>query len=211
MPFKQWSVTEMPRYRRDLVAALEHLSRSDEQVAAFDAQAASRAELFWVTPDMTSAALDASVDLPDWAPGDAAPCDMGLLMWGKSLPSVPAWGFNNGDRPLDEPPISGIYWRRSGGKFYLATIARTEHLSPRYLPVDWQVVTDELLGMSANARICLGETSRLSGLFAAIGATWLMMQQPGIGATRTITGAGGSSRSWTREERTVVLIDLGRR
>lgn len=55
---RHWSATEMPRFRRDLVAALDNLAYTDEHIGALDAQAASRAELFWVTPDMTTATIE---------------------------------------------------------------------------------------------------------------------------------------------------------
>lgn len=206
MASRQWSASEMPRQRRDLLSALDQVAVTGSALEVFDPQIAAEAPLFWVTADMTATAWDASTDLPDWLPVDTAPSPTGLLLWATPLPPLP--GYLHGITP--NPPISGIYWRIHSALLNLAILTRSQDLLPQHRSRDGQqLLPVEMIGnRPANQPISLGANFRGSGLVAVIGATWLMMQEPGVGATRIITGAGGSGRSWSREERAVTLIDL---
>lgn len=207
---RQWSATEMPRMRRELTAVLEELSIPGNDFRDFHGHVGT-AELFWATKEMTAAAWDASIDLPDWRPLDAAPCPVGLILWARALPPISTEHLRE-RTPYSDTPISGVLWRiHDDGYLHVRALARNEHFPAHHRPdADAQLLPIAYMSpLAADQPIGLGDTETVgSGLIAMLGATWLMMQNPGVAATRTVNGAGGSGRTWTRQERLVKLVDL---
>lgn len=170
------------------------------------------APLYWVTPEMTVAAWDASIDLPDWTPAGAAPSDSGLLLWARPLPPIPPEQTAQHEDPYPGTQISGVLWSIQHGYLQLLVIARTQHLPENERAAISEQITPiaDMSPRPAKQPIGLDDHALDAGFIAVIGATWLLMQQPAVGSTHTINGAGGSGRSWTREERHVTLVDLKR-
>lgn len=211
---------QLPRVRRDLVRATRGAAGFTDDDVTRDVNRLLAAELYWVTRDMTRTAMDASADLPEWTATLAAPSRFGLLIWDDQLPSLP-WtgaperGFTTsplGARVPPQAPVCGVAWWPEPGGITLAPLAPSAALGDLLVP-RWAAAAVFPFG---NVRLDDRPIGDLhgdgSGLVALTGATWLLMQQPTVGATRPlhepVTGQSGGHAA--RPDREVTIIDLRR-
>lgn len=219
------SPTRLPRIRDELAATIAHArttvaTNPNHSHTMLDAaRHLTASELYWVSRDMTQVALDASEDLPTYTPAAVLPADYGMLIWDGNMPPLPvtalprqAWPTG----PLGIPqvplaPVAGITWSHYGGHLHLRALMHTEAiplaegralegtlqigatLAP--LPADQPHAPEDVRGDAA-------------GLVAATVATWIMMAQPTVATTRTVTSkhagagrkktkkTGGKGRGW---------------
>lgn len=224
----QWAATQMPAWRReqaryylDSAAVADAEPAMAEQLAVgfrsqgrvgtvgqelFDSAARWRgAELFWVTADMARVALDASADMPEFTPAAICPAPAGLLAWAAPYPPVP-W---EGGRMV---PVDAVHWATFGGHVHIEVLTRTDriavHLGPRAAAVALHSVCE--LRLPAAEVIDLAEhgAKEFAGLWAALAATWVLMELPTVAQARTVTGAGTSAREDRRVPRGVRIVDL---
>lgn len=213
----QWAATEMPRIRRRLTGTLESLRVMAEEMGATlspDADgcagAASVAELYWVTKDMTLVAYDGSEDLPAWTPAAVIPDPVGMLVWAAPLPSLPSTIWGGGQWSAS---VTGVIWEQRGGHVSVWVMCRSTDIPGDHGPP--ATLADHPLMPLTHVRFPAAELvdaaeGTAAGLISLIGATWVMMQQSTVSTPRQVTGAGGSGRSWSREEREVTIVDLRR-
>lgn len=191
------------------------------------------AELYWVSRDMTSVALDASADLPDWTPAGALPAPLGVVVWEQGLPAMPAAGVPRVVWPMGAlgaavPPrveVDAVLWAQYGGAVHVTVLTRTHRLrslvdAGARAGVDLVIPADVALWPMSSMRVpatepITGEDMHGdgAGLVAALGATWLLMQQPTVATGRRVTPTGRAQRLASREGRPpeqVSIIDLRR-
>lgn len=220
-----WAATQMPRMRRETIAALQYMvDLGAEQgytpdLAGLPGILAS-AELTWVTRDMTAAAWDASQDIPEWTPAAVIPSPTGLLLWQSDLPALPA----NALDPDILVPVCGVAWEWRDGRVRIVAMGRmrgeiaqtpqarrwSQDMRGRVPLVPVCEVVDHGGPLPVAEGVSLGFGGGLcDGLIAMLGTTWILSQMPTMAEPRAVTGAAGSGR-WTRQERAVSVIDLRR-
>lgn len=178
------------------------------------------AELFWVTRDMTTIALDGSHDLPDWTPATARPSPTGLLIWQGALPTVrwrPIEGLNRrAERvPL---PLRGICWVPTTDEamtVLLLTDAITQVRGTRADAEHPMVAFDSLhLNLHSSPDMAIVDRTPLpeaGPILALVGATWIMMQQPQIADRAAVRPAQRDHRAAENAGHatpTITLVDL---
>lgn len=172
------------------------------------------AELLWVSKAMTRVALDASYDLPEWTPAAVAPSPTGMVLWAEDLPRMLTAPFLTGRK--HSVPAVGAVWDITGGQLHLWVLCRAQDfengaLSPHLSAMGPLLPLSEIRPRPAleviRAEMMTGDAA---GLVALLGATWILMQQVAVAEPRTVTGAGGSGRSWTPQQRKVIFVDLRR-
>lgn len=176
------------------------------------AVALRQSDCWWVTPDMTAVALDASADLPEWTPAQAMPDRQGLLVWDGGLPPLPwpgapdgVWERNALGRRV--PPLvtpHGVTWRTMPpGRLEVDVLTRADLLPAGSLHGSWQatplmsVVTVVMTDMT---RPAAPPTDLLwaAGLVHTLGATWLLSQQPTVAQQHPVTVDRADARSLGR-------------
>lgn len=206
-----------------MVAATRGAQGFGDDDMTHDVNRLMAAELYWVSPDMTAFALNASADLPEWAPLLATPARFGLLVWDGGMPSLP-WtgsperGFTVSPLGARRPPqvdVHGVVWGPDERGLVLYPLARSAELgdllTPRWaacdlftfgavvVPWDEPLQVEHLRGDAA-------------GFVAAVGATWLLMQQPTVVDGRPLHERDGTHAAGAtpRPDRQVRIIDLRR-
>ena len=108
------------------------------------------ADLFWVTRDMTRAALDASRDMPPWIPATLAPGPHGILIWDADLPDLPDSLTSHLMRTVTTGargvrPLGGILWGIYGGALHLRALSTTMGARPTLAPdiLTWSLPVTE--------------------------------------------------------------------
>lgn len=165
-------------------------------------------ELYWIAGPMMRVALDASSDMPAFAPGAIVPAPFGFAVFAEPLPAIP-WA--DADDTLDVP-VDGVQWATFGGRVHVRVQHRVSRLPGRLGPT---VAALPFFG-SRELHLPAGVLADLDalpepqwqGLWAAVAATWVLMEQPTVASQRVVTGAGSSARAWQRVPRTVRIIDL---
>lgn len=217
----RWSPYRLPRIRRDMVTATRGAEGFADVDIRRDADRLLAAELYWVTREMAQLALDASADLPEWSAQLAAPARFGMLVWDGGLPTLPWTGAPDhghrttafGTRRPPQVEVAGVTWWPDGsGGFEVSTLARTADIADLLAP-RWQAAelfTFGMVKLSAEPIQHDQLHGNAAGLVAALGATWLLMQQPTIAQTRPLQehGSGDGTARPPRPDREVRIIDL---
>ena len=202
-----WGPAALPDMRRSAVetlrlenaapsSALGSLSASDlavsEEWRGRIASHLDMAELFWVTRDMTRAALDASRDMPPWVPAEIAPSPYGIVIWDTDLPALPGsvtsalttsrWGGQGMRR------LGGVMWSTYGGAVHVRTLITSRSGTPALAAdiIEWSLpatepITDDIDG------------SRLAVSYL-LAATWVLMMTPTVATAIPSTPDGRDAR-----------------
>jgi hypothetical protein len=233
-----WSPYRLPRLRDMMVATHEQfvadmptIKRQAEQQGisdGFDPQAEEwmcrevrhlrAAELYWATEPMSALALDASGDLPEWTPAAARPCGVGLLVWEGGLPDLRwqgaperAWTVNAlRVRVAPTVRVDGVLWAPDPEGLRLSLLTRPDLIAEWLMP-RWHQVGLFPFGevkLALNSPVPTTSQDFSSGLVAALGATWLLMQQPTVASRSTLDEPRAGKGRAPRPERAVRIIDL---
>lgn len=233
----------MPRLRADLIFDLEasaiHLeslipraNRADmrhtipDEVAQHRRWAgqAAEAELFWATGDMARLALEASLDVPGFAPAEL-PAPEGIILFGEALPALasPPLHLSGGVRWRGDVPVWGIWWyQRDDWTLGAQVIAKATDLPGRMLrgsgvlqpmfgvvaPSDRGVVFGDVEGIAWGEDGSAMPLDSL-GVLAWLSAASHLMGVPTVAQRRRLdarTGKEAGPRS--RPQDVVRLVDL---
>ena len=243
----QWSARAVPTHRRHLADDIytwahqldtnrqQAIARGVTDQARLDqvgqqiaherrlAQRAEHAELYWVAPDMTRLALDASHDVPDFR-ADHLPVPNGLLLLADAPPTVTMPQASN--FPFKEVPVWGLWWHPSdgGGETTVQILTRRSALPNPVLPgsgqlqptftlhAPWDTAVD-FAAMTGQLRDETGAeiTDDSLGVMAFLAAVTVMMMTPTIAERQTLdarTGRPSDRAPQARPADLVTTIDL---
>lgn len=215
-----WAATSMPDMRRHWCEALEtsigrqagelalppdltdvpgakRLQRLSEKLGesmtlmSNEIDAIRRAELFWVSRDMSEVVAGAAGSLPAWTPSLAAPALNGVLCWAKPIGTAP-W-MSPGESTPREVDCAGLWWwtRPSDNVLQIQPIIRMDRhpelLEPYGVRSPLWAATKTLM-VNPSVPRTHEETSRTdaSEFVSLLGAAWLLMAQRNVATTRTI-------------------------
>lgn len=83
------------------------------------------AELYFVTAEMTTVAVDAAQDMPPWTAQELCPTDVGFIYYDGGLPELPAVDIDNpakgsfGQDVYPQIPADWLRWWRNGTILYI--------------------------------------------------------------------------------------------
>lgn len=211
--------THMPAARRRIVSYLEWAgpqASKPEVVTMLERvkNAIQLAELFWVTRDMTAAALDGSTDLPDdTALGAHLPTSHGLLVYESGvLPPLPAL------QRFEQAGVSALSWSVIGPEVRIVAWSwmesvrsilvlpegRRQDEAPDMLPV-------ETITMPLDADDGWGVLEEYQrAVVALLVTTWIMMMTPTVAETQQWTERRSNAGSVRRPPAMVTTIQLRR-
>jgi hypothetical protein len=141
------------------------------------------AELFWVARDMVDVSMDAASTLPEWTPALVTPSPSGLLCWAKPAGTVP-----NGPKPsstTDVPWDAVWWWTRPDGMLQLVPSSRFTKQPELIAP--YEVTTPLWAAHTIVINPKQPRTEAAHPFVSVVGAAWLLMGQPGITETRSIS------------------------
>lgn len=198
-----WAATQMPRLRRSLIRIVEDTIPDDWEIST---AAIAASELTWVTRDMTTVAVDAAEEMPEWTPAAVVPAPAGIVCWQSELPELQA-----GDTDLRwSAPVAGVHWSVRAGALHILVLCRSDHVPREYhTPPGGLAPLAYVLPQPTTVAITNQTTGSAAGLVALLGTTWILSEMPTVATPRTVNGAGGSGR-WTAREREVSIVDLRR-
>lgn len=221
---------DLPRVRAELAESLEQLlarlSPAERAVEQARIDAIRHSPLWWVSPDMTALALEASRSLPAWSPRGAAPGTTGILLWAGQMPTAPFDGAHTdtwtrtafGTLQPPEVPIRGVQWRVTPDAIEIYSVVRRDDLPAGAwrIPVagtvpstgvhlESEVLTSPIVDEEGGP---LGvDRSWMDSFVAMVGATWRLMVEPAVTDDVVRPARAGRRRS-PRGPVTVRVVDL---
>lgn len=196
----------------------------DPQVVAYAESAAvvDDMDLYLVSADMTTLAVDAARDIPSFTVADLAPSPHGFLVYGRPLPTiVPAPGEQDQDGASFTSATSFILtWATApDGAVHIQLMGRSEDihwtkpLSPteRALSLRWD--TCFVATFASDDVYDLGRLAQTSpsgaDVLAVVASTWSHMTSPGIAVEREYRSAKkAKGRRGRARTQPVKVIDL---
>lgn len=185
------------------------------------------ADLYWVSGPMSTAALDASHDVPGFTP-EGLPSNAGMMLLAEPLPPKDVTeigglqlGDHDGnalpDKHLEPVPVDGTVWHRSGATIHVWLLVRTRRLPAPLIPTPipltpffdlTMAIPIEFASMEYFSPTGTSRTSDSLGVLAWLAATWQMMMTPTVTSGREIATGGGGGGGMRRPPSPVRLIDL---
>lgn len=179
-----------------------------------DARLLHRAELYWVTRDMTQVATAAAPTLPAWTPLAALPCPTGLLCWARPAARtvVSGWDHPDADGPAS---FDAAFWSSdpSGLRVRLMTheprVVAALHGATGGAPL--VNARDVLIIDPSQPRVAEWEQSADAfPELSVLAAAWLLMTQPKASSIRRLPGAPSVPHPGRGDPPAVSIIDLRR-
>jgi len=222
------SPAKMPRLRADMIAATRRgaaiaATENEGMDLAGEIRLLQAAELYWVTREMTQVAVNASANLPDWTPAIAMPHRFGLLLWEGDTEVVLPWNtapdrghVTNalGMKVPPQVPVRGVTWGPTPEGMTAWALGHIADMGDLLTDTWRSAPLFPFAGVRLGTDKVTREDMRGTGvdLVAVLGATWLLMMQPGIATTTPLhvdRSEGGGKRP-PRPDRTVSIISLRR-
>lgn len=222
------SLLELPALRRELVEAGKNFDFPESPIpmVAEHTRALRRAELYWVSRDMTQLAVATAPEMPEWTPAIACPTPSGFMWFSApigSTPDVPPEGFTDDGTPaeavLGAGQIQGIHWSLHEGRTLTVTLyggctdesqrARTRPLARGIYEIGiYQLIADVSFSPMSGAI----REPWAAEMVHTLGAAWILMQQPTVATTRRTRGRGAGVGGKKKPEKTslVQVIELRR-
>ena len=238
----QWAARGVPGLRAELATAFEssmirQRQYLDAKIAPsvrktaedlieqnrVDAFRLGNADLYWVTADLAAQALDASQDVPGFAPADL-PCTNGLVVFGGPLPNIdtPPLTLIGGTDWAGQVPVWGLWWHpRDAQRIEVEVLTRIGAL-PAPMTRDSELQQIASLLISRDAGLIFGDVGELFdtegramprewlGVLAFLGAMSVLMMTPTVAERRALDARSGRApvEGRTRPIDLVSTVDL---
>ncbi|HEX9088088.1 MAG TPA: hypothetical protein VF867_11230, partial [Arthrobacter sp.] len=141
------------------------------------------ADMFWVSADMVSLALDAAADVPGFTPENDLPATTGFMVLGKSLPPLSSPVFTDKLAYVDaELPVDAIAWAIVDGAMKIDAFSRGSRIpfgrlwETYFEPIRFYHNDSDVFHDFSDPDLYSGGTELMSFLAAAA----LLMASPGV-------------------------------
>lgn len=171
------------------------------------------AEMFWVSADMVSLALDAAGDVPGFTPDDDLPAITGFMILEKPLPPLSSPVFNDNLDYVDvHLPVDAIAWAVVDGAMKIDAFSRGSRVpfgrfwETYFEPIRFYHNDSDVFHDFSDPNLYAGGTELMSFLAAAA----LLMASPGVADRSTLTPKTKAARKDAKKGRSgnVTVIDL---
>lgn len=175
------------------------------------AEGARNAELFWVSSDMATVALDASHDMPGVI-GQDLHWPTGLMLFETPLPEQTTAGLADTHRSLGVPdrhaeavPVDGLMWHPTDLGVRIGILVRAERIPEElrhpgaalvnFAAADLPLPADFTDGASFLDGAAAAPAERDVGVVAFLAAAWHLMAMPAVARARDVQPRTGESRA----------------